>query len=173
MKMPPAELRKVTASLRETVPGAAFISKDIERIELAAADWEKALDALGETLKMPPNIRVNGWDERDYELWSDLMQLPSYGLIANDADDPMLSRRQVIALVEKRARERYGKAYAVLAKAGRNRGTVRPVVEHRLDGMVLLSCGHIIHRRTTHDTARQCPLCSRALEVLAKAGRKP
>ena len=50
---------------------------------------------------------VNGWDERDYKLWSDIRQLPSYGLIAGNADDPMLSRIQVLKLLETHAEERF------------------------------------------------------------------
>lgn len=51
--------------------------------------------------------RVNGWDERDYKLWSSIQQLPSYGLIANNADNPMVSRQAVIKLLEKAAEERF------------------------------------------------------------------
>lgn len=49
----------------------------------------------------------NGWDARDYKLWSALRQLPSYGLIAKDRDNPMLSRKQVEALLEKHAEDRF------------------------------------------------------------------
>lgn len=51
--------------------------------------------------------RVRGWDERDYMLWSELMQLPSYGLIANDRENPMLSRKEVIKLLEQAAEKRF------------------------------------------------------------------
>jgi len=49
--------------------------------------------------------RVNGWDERDYKLWSDLQALPSYGLIM--PSDHMISFREVVALMEKHAIARF------------------------------------------------------------------
>jgi hypothetical protein len=52
-----------------------------------------------------PNLRTDGWDTRDYELWSAVNQLPSYGLIA--PDDVMVSRKQVIELIKKAAEERF------------------------------------------------------------------
>ncbi len=52
--------------------------------------------------------KPNGWDKRDYELWSDVQQLPSYGLIAGGGgSDRMVSRAQVIALLETHAERRY------------------------------------------------------------------
>lgn len=48
---------------------------------------------------------VKGWDERDYGLWSELQQLPYYGLIA--PDDCMISRKQVVALMEQQALKRH------------------------------------------------------------------
>lgn len=47
-----------------------------------------------------------GWDDRDSDLWSALRQLPSYGLIAGDKENPMISRKEVIALMERAAKER-------------------------------------------------------------------
>ena len=38
--------------------------------------------------------RINGWDERDYQLWSDIQSLPSYGLIA--PNDRMISFNKVV-----------------------------------------------------------------------------
>lgn len=55
----------------------------------------------------------NGWDKRDYELWSAIRQLSSYGLIAKDSDNPMLSRKEVLALLESYAEERYANIHAV------------------------------------------------------------
>jgi hypothetical protein len=54
-----------------------------------------------------PNLRVNGWDERDYDLWGKLQSLPSWGLIAGDVNDPMISRKHVIALLEEAAEARF------------------------------------------------------------------
>ena len=54
----------------------------------------------------------NGWDSHDYALWSAIMQMPSYGLIGNDRDNPMVSRAELIALLEKLAEERYDHAKA-------------------------------------------------------------
>jgi hypothetical protein len=34
-----------------------------------------------------------------YKLWSLIMNLPSYGLIAGDSDNPMISRKDVVALL--------------------------------------------------------------------------
>jgi hypothetical protein len=39
------------------------------------------------------HAEVKGWDKRDYDLWSLIQQLPSYGVIA--PDDRMISRKQV------------------------------------------------------------------------------
>lgn len=47
-----------------------------------------------------------GWDKRDYELWSELRRLPSYGLVGNQTDNPLLSRKDVEKLLEDLARER-------------------------------------------------------------------
>jgi hypothetical protein len=55
--------------------------------------------------------KANGWDERDYKLWSELMNLPSYGLVANNADNPMLARKDVIQLLEKAAEKRFDEAH--------------------------------------------------------------
>lgn len=37
-----------------------------------------------------------------YRLWSSIMNLPSYGLIADDKDNPMISRKEVLALLEEK-----------------------------------------------------------------------
>jgi hypothetical protein len=49
----------------------------------------------------------NGWDERDYQLWSAIMNLPSYGLIADDVDNPMLSRKALFKLMSDIAGKRF------------------------------------------------------------------
>lgn len=51
------------------------------------------------------NLKTNGWDERDYKLWSDLGQLPSYGRI--DKTDHLVSLNQVEELLRKHAEKRY------------------------------------------------------------------
>jgi hypothetical protein len=51
--------------------------------------------------------RINGWDERDYKLWSALQSLPHYGLVANQSNNPMLARKDVEQLLEKFAEERF------------------------------------------------------------------
>lgn len=51
--------------------------------------------------------KINGWDERDYKLWSKLQSLPSYGLVGGDSKNPMLSRRDVIDLLEREAESRF------------------------------------------------------------------
>jgi len=61
------------------------------------------------------NIRINGWDERDYSLWSELQSLPSYGLVAGDSKNPMLARRDVERLLQQAAENRFNKARAALA----------------------------------------------------------
>lgn len=55
------------------------------------------------------NNRTNGWDERDYRLWSDIRTLPSYGRIA--PDDTMISMKQVCALLEQHAEARFDKEH--------------------------------------------------------------
>jgi hypothetical protein len=57
----------------------------------------------------PAVSRPNGWDKRDYELWSLLQQLPSYGLIA--PDDRSISLRQVIHMMEVAAEKRFNEAW--------------------------------------------------------------
>jgi hypothetical protein len=49
-------------------------------------------------------MSAEGWDERDYRLWSELQQLPSWGLIA--PNDHCISLKQVVALMEEQAKER-------------------------------------------------------------------
>lgn len=55
---------------------------------------------------------TNGWDRRDTALWSAIHQLPSYGLVAGDKDNPMISRKEVIALLKAEAEERFALAHA-------------------------------------------------------------
>jgi hypothetical protein len=52
--------------------------------------------------------RPIGWDARDYELCSEIRQLPSYGLIGGRMDNPMISRRDVEKLLEIQAAKRSG-----------------------------------------------------------------
>ena len=61
--------------------------------------------------KKYPNLVTRGWDERDYELWSAIRGLPSYGLIRNDIDNPMISRKEVIKLIESAAENRFDKEW--------------------------------------------------------------
>ena len=44
------------------------------------------------------------WDERDYKLWSDIQQLPSFGRLAND--DRMISLKDVGDVLEAHATKR-------------------------------------------------------------------
>lgn len=55
---------------------------------------------------MPENP-PNGWDERDYKLWSEIQSLPSFGLVGGRSDNPMLARKDVIGLLEKAAEGRF------------------------------------------------------------------
>lgn len=50
------------------------------------------------------NCKINGWDKRDYDLWSELQGLPSYGLLSND--DRMISQKAVEKLLRDAARKR-------------------------------------------------------------------
>ena len=54
--------------------------------------------------------RTNGWDERDYKLWSAIGVLPSYGRI--NATDHLISLYQVEELLRKHAEERFAKEKA-------------------------------------------------------------
>lgn len=54
-----------------------------------------------------PNLRVNGWDERDYHLWGQLQNLPSYGLVAGSGRNPMIALKDVIRLMEVNAEARF------------------------------------------------------------------
>jgi hypothetical protein len=51
--------------------------------------------------------KINGWDERDYKLWSEIQSLPSYGLVAGRADNPMLARKDVVRILEEAAKRRF------------------------------------------------------------------
>lgn len=51
--------------------------------------------------------RTNGWDERDYKLWSQIQSLPSYGLVAGSSDNPMLARKDIVRLLEEAAEKRF------------------------------------------------------------------
>lgn len=42
-----------------------------------------------------------GWDERDYRLWSEIQQLPSYGL--HCPNDHMISLNDVVRVMEEQA----------------------------------------------------------------------
>jgi hypothetical protein len=52
-------------------------------------------------------MKVNGWDERDYRLWSQIQSLPSYGLVGGRADNPMIALKDVVGLLESAANLRY------------------------------------------------------------------
>lgn len=41
------------------------------------------------------------------------------------------------------------------------RGPHRTVVAHRETGHILLECGHILYRNSTHDERRLCKFCPR------------
>lgn len=49
--------------------------------------------------------KVNGWDERDYKLWSELQSLPNYGLIV--PRNPMVALSDVIKAMEEAAEKRF------------------------------------------------------------------
>ena len=53
--------------------------------------------------------QTNGWDERDYLLWSDIRSLPSYGLLQND--DRMVSMNAICKLLEMHAEKRFEKKW--------------------------------------------------------------
>lgn len=50
-------------------------------------------------MKMPA-----AWDKRDYQLWSDIKCLPSFGMLGND--DRMISRDEVCKLLVAHAERR-------------------------------------------------------------------
>jgi hypothetical protein len=52
-------------------------------------------------------VLINGWDERDYKLWSALGGLPSYG--RKDKTDHLISLAEVEALLRNHAEERFAK----------------------------------------------------------------
>lgn len=68
--------------------------------------------------KEHPNLRVNGWDERDYRLWSMLQYLPSYGIIAGTSGR-LVSLRDVVAAIEKAAEERFKEEWRKAARDDR------------------------------------------------------
>lgn len=72
--------------------------------------------------------KPNGWDERDYKLWSAIRSLPSYGLVAEDVSNPMISSRDVIKLLELAAEERFKTVHA--KQEGHHRCNV-PAHQHR------------------------------------------
>jgi hypothetical protein len=59
----------------------------------------------------------NGWDNRDYLLWSEISQLPSYQLIEGGRDQ-LVSRNSVIRLLEQAAEKRYKNERAAGQKPG-------------------------------------------------------
>jgi hypothetical protein len=64
---------------------------------------------------MSQNMRTNGWDERDYKLWSAIGELPSFGRI--NRTDHLVSLNQVEELLRKHAEERFAKAREHSTKA--------------------------------------------------------
>jgi hypothetical protein len=64
-------------------------------------------EAKKEFRRQYPNLRVNGWDERDYHLLGQLSNLNSYGLIAGDSRNPMVALKDVIRLLEENAEKRF------------------------------------------------------------------
>lgn len=74
--------------------------------------WQTHVASLRETRpEAQPPSRVNGWDERDYKLWSEIQSLPSFGLVAGQADNPMLSRKDVVRILEQAAEKRFSDAH--------------------------------------------------------------
>lgn len=47
-----------------------------------------------------------GWDERDYLLWQQIQQLPSYGLVAGRPDNPLLARKDIERAMDLAAKQR-------------------------------------------------------------------
>lgn len=58
-------------------------------------------------LREHPNLRANGWDERDYQLWGQLQELPSYGLVACNTRNKMVALQDVVALLGRNAEARF------------------------------------------------------------------
>lgn len=54
-----------------------------------------------------PNLRTNGWDTRDYELWSQLHGLKSYSLVAGSDRNPMIALADVVSLLRMNAEKRF------------------------------------------------------------------
>ena len=57
-----------------------------------------------------------GWDERDYSLWAAINSLPSYGLIAGDASNPLLSRKEVLEAIGHEAEKRLADSHSKSGK---------------------------------------------------------
>lgn len=55
--------------------------------------------------------KIKGWDERDYMLWSEILKLPSYGLVGGRSDNPLISRQDLIAIMHKQANDRHNEAF--------------------------------------------------------------
>ena len=62
--------------------------------------------------------------------------------------------------------------HATIRPKGSQRGPIRKVTEHRLDGTVMLACGHVVFRRTSHDEWRRCQECPLGLSPRGSAIRK-
>ena len=61
-----------------------------------------------------PATSINGWDERDYKLWSALGVLPSYG--RKDRTDHLVSLAEVEALLRKQAHERFDNDHSITTR---------------------------------------------------------
>lgn len=58
-------------------------------------------------------MTMQGWDGRDYKLWSALQCLPSYGMVAGK-DNKLVALNEIIKVIERQAVERQagkGKAH--------------------------------------------------------------
>jgi hypothetical protein len=68
----------------------------------------KRKESRAEFFRKHPNLRTAGWDERDYKLWSQVRQLPSFGILSGE-DNRMVSSQAVLQLLEQAAEERFAR----------------------------------------------------------------
>ena len=59
-------------------------------------------------------MAINGWDERDYKLWSALRVLHSYG--RKSRTDHIVSLAEVEELLRKHAEERFNNGHSTVTK---------------------------------------------------------
>lgn len=98
-------VRDITAKMeRDELVNAELVCVHLAEFYKARAHWANFQESL-------EGCGCNGWDARDYKLWSDFGVLQSYGRI--NRTDHLVSLNEVEALLRKHAEQRFSEKHGI------------------------------------------------------------